>query len=88
MTDTRVCDEAVLETIQHELNGSCTPLCRIIDSHELSTSEEDLRDRLLDEPHPVEACVVCSWWHSPTDLEFDESRNGGVCWQCDPDAFD
>ncbi|MEP3670758.1 MAG: hypothetical protein ABJN42_29005 [Roseibium sp.] len=81
-------DDTLLMEIQADLEGTMTSLAAIIEKYDLDISDEDIEDRLLDGNAAVERSVCCEWWFSPSDLEFDEEKNGGVCQQCEPDAFD
>ena len=81
-----VSDEKLSE-IQHELEGTCTMLGQIIECHGLDIDEDALEDRLLDGDMPIERSRCCEWWFGVSELEFDADRNGGVCQQCEPDAF-
>lgn len=76
-----------LNEIQHELEGTCTTLTAIIERHALDIEEDVLEDRLLDGDMPIERSVCCEWWFGVSALEFDADRGGGVCEQCEPDAF-
>lgn len=80
--------DALLDEIQHDLEGTCRNLETIIEEYELDMDVDILEDRLLDGAHPVERSKCCEWWFAVVDLEFDEDRNGGVCEQCEPAAFD
>jgi len=76
-----------LDEIRNDLEGTSTSLTQIIDQYELDIEEDSLEDRLLDGSGALERSKCCEWWFRSTDLEFDEARNGGVCEQCDPEAF-
>lgn len=77
-----------LEEIQRELEGTCTTLTAIIEVHDLDLDEDELEERLLDGEAPIERSACCGWWFEVSELEFDAERNGGVCQQCVPEAFD
>lgn len=77
-----------LNEIQQELEGTCTTLTEIIEREGLDISEDALEDQLLNGDLPIERSKCCEWWFSVTDLEFDSTRNGGVCQQCEPEAFE
>ncbi|WP_411839922.1 hypothetical protein [Paracoccus sp. ME4] len=79
--------DAKLAEIQHELEGTCTTLTAIIERHQLDIGEDELEDQLLDGGMPIERSVCCEWWFGVSELEFDEERGGGVCAQCEPEAF-
>lgn len=77
-----------LEDLQQEMEGTCMSLARVIENNNLDVDEDSLRDRLLDGPSAIEACIACAWWFRTSELEFDERRGGGVCASCDPDLHD
>ncbi len=74
-----------MEEIKHDLLGTCQSVATVLNNHGLDGHEDEVEDRLLDEPHAVELCVGCNWWHEPCDLTWVEEEGGGLCSQCHED---
>lgn len=71
-----------MEKVKDDLLGTCQSIATVVERHELECQEDEVEDRLLDEPNAVELCGVCNWWHNPCDLEWNDELNAGVCDQC------